>query len=51
MTNDMVKAKARDTFSDAVFISKNGLHESQALEISEKVWSKEYLPSPEEDQD
>ena len=49
MTNDMEKTEVLNAFFTLVFTSKTCLQESQAPETRAKLWSKEDLPSMEED--
>ena len=50
MTKDAKKAELLSAFFALVFTGKTDLPESQVPEAREKVWSKEDLPSMEEDQ-
>lgn len=44
VTNDMEKAKVLDAFAASVLTGKSDFQESQALETSGEVWSKETYP-------
>lgn len=50
VTNDMGKVEVIYNFFASIFTGNIGLQESQASETRRKVWSKEEVPSVDEDQ-